>query len=328
MAKFPETFEELLQIANAKLVAKPSEDGQLSRVFIASGDEISVEEFTCIENGDVLYFSRGEDWIEPPVKEAVPDDKVDAEATPQQSAATVPIAPVKSQTGRPIKARGQLPPGWTAMEFTSSTGKPYRRYVGPSGAKLQSVAEAWRAHNARSTGQLTMALVGQGKADASTKSTPTMKTVHVDLTDVPSVQALDAGLIESRPAYEDQIGLKRDVPSDGAKEEEGEEEEDVFEVEAIIGKRLAQADPADTTDSASAEQSMSCDEVEYLVIWSGYPKEDNSWTPASDILDQALIEDFERRVAKREAMSVEVRWITIRCCFSSPWACWHSCWKA
>eukprot|EP00966_Prymnesium_polylepis_P198338 4596559-Prymnesium_polylepis.1 len=53
MAKLPETFEELLKVADAKLVSKLPDGGSASRVFIASGDEISADEYDCIEHDDV-----------------------------------------------------------------------------------------------------------------------------------------------------------------------------------------------------------------------------------------------------------------------------------
>ena len=51
-------------------------------------------------------------------------------------------------TARRGLGRSKLPPGWLQVECVSSTGKHYRRYVGPTGGKkIESVAKAWTLHN-------------------------------------------------------------------------------------------------------------------------------------------------------------------------------------
>ena len=46
--------------------------------------------------------------------------------------------------------------------------------------------------------------------------------------------------------------------------------------------------------------------IEYLVMWRGYGAEGNTWEPAENIFDAALIDDFEKREAELEAMTPEV----------------------
>jgi len=40
--------------------------------------------------------------------------------------------------------------------------------------------------------------------------------------------------------------------------------------------------------------------VQYLVEWEGFPKEDNTWEPAANILDKALIAEFKEMVASKK----------------------------
>ena len=42
----------------------------------------------------------------------------------------------------------QLPPGWTTIECTPSSGINYKRYLGPGGAKAQSIGKAWQKSKA------------------------------------------------------------------------------------------------------------------------------------------------------------------------------------
>jgi hypothetical protein len=68
VAKLPDSFAELLRLADAKL---SSLGGPCKRVFTASkagADEILEEDFELIEPNDVLYVSAGEDWVAPPVQ--------------------------------------------------------------------------------------------------------------------------------------------------------------------------------------------------------------------------------------------------------------------
>ena len=70
----------------------------------------------------------------------------------------------------------------------------------------------------------------------------------------------------------------------------------------VIAQAVAEAsEPSVAADVASEETA-----VEYLVIWRGYPAEENTWEPADNILDAALIADFERREAALDAMPAEV----------------------
>ena len=40
--------------------------------------------------------------------------------------------------------------------------------------------------------------------------------------------------------------------------------------------------------------------AQYLVEWEGFPKEDNTWEPAANILDKALIAEFKEMVASKK----------------------------
>ena len=62
VAKLPESFTDLLAIAQTKLY---SGGGTARRIFAASSDEIVEEDFELIEHNDVLYVSAGEDWMAP-----------------------------------------------------------------------------------------------------------------------------------------------------------------------------------------------------------------------------------------------------------------------
>lgn len=68
------------------------------------------------------------------------------------------------------------------------------------------------------------------------------------------------------------------------------DEEDEFPVEAILDKRLA------TKDDTNAEEG----DVLYLVAWEGWDPSHNSWEPYINIVDDELIEDYERRAQEAE----------------------------
>ena len=40
--------------------------------------------------------------------------------------------------------------------------------------------------------------------------------------------------------------------------------------------------------------------TQYLVEWEGFPEEDNTWEPAANILDKALIAEFKEMVASKK----------------------------
>ena len=64
MAKLPDSFQELLAVADTKLAL--AAEGGARRVFMKTGDEITPDEFELIEHDDILYFSTGDDWVAPP----------------------------------------------------------------------------------------------------------------------------------------------------------------------------------------------------------------------------------------------------------------------
>ena len=93
VAKLPESFAELLEIANSKLLS--NSEAKAARIFSASSDEILEEDFELIEHNDVLYVSTGEEWVAPPKEEA--EVTSSSAALPQAAAtssAAVPAAAV------------------------------------------------------------------------------------------------------------------------------------------------------------------------------------------------------------------------------------------
>ena len=62
-----------------------------------------------------------------------------------------------------------------------------------------------------------------------------------------------------------------------------EEPEEQFEVESIRAQR--------TTEEGA---------VEYLIRWKGHTWEDDTWEPKENVLDPALVADFEAREKARE----------------------------
>lgn len=356
MAKLPPTFEGLFDLADAKLKSKFPEGGRAKRVFMSSGDEISAEEFDCIEHDDVLYFSQGEDWLKPPATTDDPsttnpnEDKPSAPTEEKPTAVSEEAAPAEKAPSKPppkpaakLPSRAaNLPEGWSRVECTSSGGKQYRRFVGPKGKKAQSAAEAWRIHN-------------NGKQP----SEPTVKAKKNEPTKTATIAAIMTGAMQKNTATSPQVEVTRasaedpctGVPVGGkegsnAPEEAADEEaEELFEVEAIIDKRIVtspletamnkmasdQMAPDQTTSgaptSAAAPQSwmddvlgsQKCEDaqpqgedtqpqvtVQYLVIWRGYGREENTWVASSDILDPDLIADYEQRCAELADMLPEV----------------------
>ena len=171
VAKLPGSFVELLALATAKLG-----DG-LTRVFAASSDEILPEDFELIEAEDVLYLSKGEDWVAPPAPSTAsgaPDGfspTADSEGpppapVPEPAAAAslpAPAIPGARTTAQPSvpASRGaaasaaasssgkrkEPPPGWLAEKHEAPSGT-YTVYVGPKKKKVRSIAQAWREHEA------------------------------------------------------------------------------------------------------------------------------------------------------------------------------------
>ena len=100
VAKLPESFSELLETANAKLLA--SSEVKATRVFTASSDEILEEDFELIEHNDVLYISTGEEWVAPPKQEP-------AEPSPAAASTTEGTAPPATAEGAPPSAEAEVP---------------------------------------------------------------------------------------------------------------------------------------------------------------------------------------------------------------------------
>lgn len=76
-------------------------------------------------------------------------------ATPGTSASPAPApaagsAPAPAATG--ADARTHLPPGWSAMQKVSKSGKAYTRYVGPGGRVADSKPKAWAIAGAQEEG--------------------------------------------------------------------------------------------------------------------------------------------------------------------------------
>ena len=154
LSKLPGTFAELLSVADAKLGGGFG----AKRIFTEKAAEILEEDFELIDNDDVLYVSRGEDWIAPPSPAVV--------ASPADSPAEMPpfagiferaaggsmpsSAPTKeAKEAKPAsqEAKGgkDLPPGWKSVKHEAKSGS-YMVYEGPGGKKLRSIKEAWREH--------------------------------------------------------------------------------------------------------------------------------------------------------------------------------------
>ena len=89
VAKLPETFAELLPLADAKQLLGGG--AAATRIFADTSDEIKEEDFELIEANDVLYVSAGEDWIQPP-----PPPPPVADAPAATVAATEPVAAAAS----------------------------------------------------------------------------------------------------------------------------------------------------------------------------------------------------------------------------------------
>ncbi|KAL1523784.1 hypothetical protein AB1Y20_018707 [Prymnesium parvum] len=221
MAKVPETFNELFKLADAKLFSKLPEATRACRVFIASGDEISAEEFDCIEHDDVLYFSAGEDWIAPPSKKpdlsngsgsiASHKDTLPKAACPSEGTRATPLS------GPPTSNSRELPPGWAVVECISSTGKVYKRYAGPTGKpKVQSIAEAWRLY------QKSQPQNAQSGVGSEGTQTPNLEV---------SSDFIGQG---------DACTPAADAAGEAMGELGVDESEEVFEVEAIVGKRAVE----------------------------------------------------------------------------------------
>lgn len=66
-------------------------------------------------------------------------------------------------------------------------------------------------------------------------------------------------------------------------------EEDVYPVEKILGRRKVGSN------------------VEYLVKWEGYGTHEATWEPRSNILNDALLETFEREADERDRHSGQAK---------------------
>lgn len=66
--------------------------------------------------------------------------------------------------------------------------------------------------------------------------------------------------------------------------------DDEYIVDAILDKRLA------TKEDTNAEEG----EVLYLVAWEGYDPSHNTWEPYENIIDDNLINDYEKRADTAE----------------------------
>ena len=136
LVKLPESYAGLLKLADVKL----GEGFGAKRIFTQNAAEILEEEFELIEDNDVLYVSRGEDWIQPPAPPAT--------ATPSDAAGAAPaaVAPLPWPLAKPPAQAGkELPPGWAAVRHEAPSGA-YTVYEGPAGKKVRSIKEAWRVH--------------------------------------------------------------------------------------------------------------------------------------------------------------------------------------
>ena len=86
VAKLPESFEELLRAADAKLLGGA---GTAQRIFAEKGDELLPEDFELVEADDVLYVSTGDNWIAPPAAPAAsPAKEAPAAAVPEGAPGT------------------------------------------------------------------------------------------------------------------------------------------------------------------------------------------------------------------------------------------------
>jgi hypothetical protein len=136
LVKLPETYAGLLKLADVKL----GEGFGAKRIFTQNAAEIHEEEFELIEDNDVLYVSRGEDWIQPPAPPATATSSDAAGAAPAATA-PLPWPPAKP----PAQASKELPPGWVAVRHEPPSGA-YTVYEGPAGKKVRSIKDAWRVH--------------------------------------------------------------------------------------------------------------------------------------------------------------------------------------
>jgi hypothetical protein len=129
LVKLPETYAGLLKLADIKL----GEGFGAKRIFTQNAAEIHEEEFELIEDNDVLYVTRGEDWIQPPAPPATATSSDAAGAAPAATA-PLPWPPAKP----PAQASKEMPPGWEAVRHEPPSGA-YTVYEGPAGEKVRSI---------------------------------------------------------------------------------------------------------------------------------------------------------------------------------------------
>ena len=84
-----------------------------------------------------------------------------------------------------------------------------------------------------------------------------------------------------------------------ASDSAGEEEEEEWEVEKVIGKRIRHK------------------RVQYLLKWKGYPVEESTWEYADDCFCKDLIEDFLQR-EERKSKHAHTSHTTVRINFVQP----------